>query len=250
MAKEKRLADILTNLGFSDHAARVYLAALELGEATVQEIALRSKVPRTSIYYLLDELIQASALVMTQRGKRTYYVAAPPRTVLARARERLSDFEDSIEELEGRMHAVYPKPRVYFLYGPQGFKRVWDMIFESGEKEFSIVTEGAPFLDFVKEKYILDEIIKKKKTLGIKSKQIIMDSPYARDIVAKDVRENRESRILSPRHKLPFTEIINAKFVAFLSPRWDNTLLVIENQNFALTRQSLFDAMWDMLPKP
>ena len=249
MATEKRFADILKKLGFSDHASRVYLAALELGEATVQDIAERSKVPRTSIYYLLDELVQASAIVMTKRGKKSYYVAAPPRTVLARARERLSDFEDSIEELEGRMHAVYPKPRVYFLHGPQGFKRVWDMIFESDEKEFSIITEGESFLDFVKEKYILTEIIKKKKALGVKSRQIIMDSPYARDIVVKDVRENRESRILSPRHKLPFTEIINKKFVAFLSPREDNTLLVIENQNFASTRQSLFEAMWSMLTK-
>lgn len=249
MATDKMLTDTLQNLGFSAHAARVYLAALELGEATVQALANRSKVPRTSIYYLLNELVEVSALVMTKRGKKSYYVASPPRAVLARAREKLADFEDSIEELEGKMHAVYPKPRIYFLYGPQGFKRVWDMIFESGEKEFSIITEGALFLDFVKEKYILGEIIKKKKALGIKSRQIIVDSSYAQEIIAKDAKENRESRILSPRHRLPFTEILNKKFVAFLSPRWDNTLFIIENQNFAQTRQSLFDAMWEMLPK-
>jgi len=249
MATEKHFIEILRNLGLSESASRVYLAALELGEATVKDISARANVPRTSIYYLLDELINASALVITKRGKKSYYVAAPPKSVLTRARERLFDFESSVEELEERRHAIYPKPRVYFLYGPEGFKRVWDMIFESGEKEYGIVTEGEPFLDFVKEKYIVGDIIKKKKALGIKSRQIIMDSSYARSIVSKDLKENRESRILSPRHRLPFTEIITSKFVAFVSPRTDNTLFVIESENFALTRKSLFDAMWAILPK-
>jgi sugar-specific transcriptional regulator TrmB len=247
MATNKQFTDILRNLGLSEGAARVYLAALELGEATVQDIARHSKVPRTSIYYLLDELVLASALVMTKRGKKSYYLAAPPRAVLNRAREKLSDFEDSIGALEEKMHAVFPRPRVYFLYGPQGFKRIWDMIFESSEKEFSIITEGMSFLDFVKEKYILDDIIKKKKALGVKSRQIIMDSAYAREIIAKDVRENRQSRVISPRHPLPFTEIITKKFVAFISPRWDNTLFVVENGNFAITRQSVFDTIWESL---
>jgi HTH-type transcriptional regulator, sugar sensing transcriptional regulator len=246
MAKELHFTNILKNLGFSLGAAKVYLAALELGEATVQEIAKRSKVPRTSIYYLLGELVEACALVITKRGKKSYYVAAPPRSVLSRARERLVDFEDSIDELEGRMHAVYPKPRVYFLHGPLGFKRVWDMIFELPEKEYSIITEGSSFLDFVKEKYIIDEIIRKKKSLGIRSRQLIMDSPYAREIIAKDARENRESKILSPRHRLPFTEIVTKKFVVFISPRWDNTLFVIENENFAITRNSIFESLWTM----
>jgi HTH-type transcriptional regulator, sugar sensing transcriptional regulator len=244
MATDKRYVDILKNLGFSDGAARVYIAALELGEATVQDLGKRSKVPRTTIYYLLSELIERSALVMTKRGKKSYYVAAPPKTVLARAKDGLNDFENSLEELEGRMHAVYPKPRIYFLHGPQGFKQIWDMIFDSHEKEYSIITEGASFLDFVKEKYVIDDIIKRKRALGIKSRQLIMDSPYAREIVAKDARENRESKILSPKHKLPFTEIITKRFVVFISPRWDNTLFVVENENFAVTRNSLFEAMW------
>lgn len=244
MATDKKLSDILRNLGFSELAARVYLAALELGEATVQEIGNRAKVPRTSIYYLLNELVDSCALIMTKRNKKTYYLAAPPKAVLARARERLSDFEDSLEELEARQHAVYEKPRVYFLYGPLGFKRIWDMIFDLPEKEYSIITDGASFLDFVKEKYILDDIIKRKKALGVKSRQLIMDSPYARDIVSKDGRENRQSKLLSPHYKLPFTEIITKKFVVFISPRWDNTLLVIENRNFAVTRESIFETMW------
>lgn len=246
---EKRFIETVRNLGLSDKAAKAYLAALELGEATVQDIARHAGIARTSIYYTLKELRERGALLETKRNKKIYYIAAEPREVLKLARERVWDFEDNIEELEERRHAVYKKPRVYFLYGPQGFKQVWDMIFKSPSKQFSIITEGANFLDFVKERYIIDEIITTKKALGVKSRQLIVDSAYAQKIVAKDTKENRESRLLPAGSKLPFTEIITDRFVAFISPRWDNTLFVIENENFALTRSSAFDLLWTMAKK-
>jgi len=249
-ATDKELVELISKLGLSQKAAKLYLASLELGEATVQDLARQAKVERTTAYYTLQELKEAGAIFETKRNKKVFFLPEMPRNLLRNTREKLLDFEDGLEELEERKHAIYRKPRIYFLYGASGFKHVWDMIFKSEDKEFRIITEGYSFLDFVKEKYILDEIIKNKKKLGIKSRQIITDSPYGRDIVAKDAQENRESRILPSRIKVPFTELIAADFVAFISPRWDNTLFVIENENFAETRKNLFEALWGTLPNP
>jgi hypothetical protein len=74
-----------------------------------------------------------------------------------------------------------------------------------------------------------------------------MDSEYARKIIAKDVQENRISKIVSPRYTLPFTEIITGTFVAYISPRVDNTLFIVENVNFAKTQASVFNALWDKI---
>jgi sugar-specific transcriptional regulator TrmB len=46
---------LIQNMGFSDKAAKVYLAALELGESTVQTLAKKSGLKRTTIYYVLTE---------------------------------------------------------------------------------------------------------------------------------------------------------------------------------------------------
>lgn len=241
----KEFTQLLKNLGLSDKAAKAYLATLELGEATVQQISKKAGLKRTTIYYTLDELKEKGALIETKRNKKIFYVAESPKNLLKSVREKMWETEESIEELEAMRHAVYKKPRLYFLYGPSGFKHIWDMIFACPSKEFRIITEGMNFLDFVKEKYILEEIIKNKKKLGISSRQIIVDSPYAREIVKKDPQENRQSKIISARHKLPFTELISSDFVAFISPRWDNTLFVVENESFAKTRRELFEAMWE-----
>lgn len=245
--KKKADVALIRNLGLSDKAAALYLACLELGEATIQQLSGVAEVKRTSVYYVINELIEAGALFETKRNKKVFYIPETPRNLLKAARNRLLDVEDAIDELEEKRHAIFKKPRVYFLYGPQGFKHVWDMIFASPSKEFRIITEGVNFLDFVKEKYILEDIIKKKRELGIKSKQLIVDSPYARSIVKKDLAENRQSKIVSDRHPLPFTEVISEDFVAFISPRWDNTLFVIENREFAKTRRSMFEITWEKL---
>ena len=171
------------NTGLSEKAAEAYLAALELGEATVQDIAERAGLPRTTLYYVLDELLAAGALLKTRRGTKLYYLPEEPRILLKRARERLTLFEDALGLLEERKHAVYERPRVFFLYGPSGFKRAWELLFANAEGEYFITTPGDSFLDFVSEKYIIDEIIRDKRQRGLRS-------PLNRSTIAAKVRTN------------------------------------------------------------
>lgn len=114
------------------------------------------------------------------------------------ARGRLGDFEESLPEFEEMRDKAFSRPRTYFLSGVEGFKKVWDAIFTSKSKEYCIITQGENFLDYVKEKYILNEII--------------ADS-----------------------------------LVAFISSRYENTILLIENESFARSRRSLFDIVWNVV---
>lgn len=241
------LIEIIKNLGLSTKAAKVYLSALELGEASVQQLAEKSGLKRTTLYYLLEELIESGVIIYTKTGKKVYYVAEQPATLLKIAREKIYSFENSIGILEDKIGQINRKPRVYFLYGTAGFKQVWDMILDTKEKEYRIVTEGEHFLDYVREKYIVDEIVAKKKELGVSSKQLITSSPYAKEVIAKDVRENRVSKLLPSSCKLPFTEIITESMVAFISPRFNNMIFIVENESFSKTRRSIFDALWESI---
>lgn len=242
------VATLAKNIGLSAKAAKVYIAALKLGEASVQGLARRARVKRTTVYSLLDELTGLGALLRTKRGKKFYYLAEEPRMLLKRAREQLAEFEEGLPEIEECKHAVGRRPRVFFLYGPAGFKQAWDIILSSSEEEFLITTPAESFLNFVGEKYILDDIIKTKRKLGLHSRQLITDSPYARKLVAKDFAEGRTSKFLPSRYPLPFTEIVSSEFVVLLAPRQDNFIMVIESESFAKTRRNLFEILWDALP--
>ncbi len=242
------LIEITKNLGLSTKAAKIYLAALELGEASVQQLAKKAKIKRTTLYHIIEELVESGVLVVAKTGKKTYYVAQLPAVLLQNAKEKISNFEESLPFLEDRAAHMHAKPQVYFLYGSAGFKQAWEMILSTKEKEYRIITEGENFLDYVKEKYIIGEIIAKKKKLGILSRQLIVSSPYAKKIVAKDPQENRVSKILPPMYKLPFTEIITESMAAFISPRFNNMIFIVENEYFSKTRKSLFEALWNSIP--
>jgi sugar-specific transcriptional regulator TrmB len=242
-----KVIEQIQQLGFTEAEAKIYLATLELGEATVVQIANQSKLKRTSVYYMLEGLKKRGVLIQSKRAKKIYYIAIAPKELLKRTRESIFEFENSLEEIEAHQHKVAAKPRVSFLYGPQGFKHIWEMIFNSQSGEYKIITDGSIFLDFVKEGYILDAIISKKKQLRVQSQQLITDSPYARKIIAKDRTENRQSKLLPARYKIPFTEIISDDFVAFVSPRWQNVLYVTENKDFADTRRAIFDIVWQSI---
>ncbi len=242
------LSTIIKGAGLSEKGAKVYLAALELGEASVQDLSRASRLKRTSLYYVIEELLAQNALYTAESHGKTHYLPCQPRELLRSLRERVENFEDRLEEIESRHNASFHKPNIYFLYGPAGFKKAWDTLFDSGDKEFSIITNGESFTEFANEKYIVETIIAKKKKLGIKSRQIISDSTYAKKILAKDGAEGRQSRIMPFGSNLPFTEIIGSKMVIMISPRFYNTIFIVENDAFAETRQKIFDALWRSLP--
>lgn len=62
---------ILENLGFSDNEAKVYLAALETGLSSAQDIADKAKLKRTTTYSVLDVLVRKGFILKTQKKAKT-----------------------------------------------------------------------------------------------------------------------------------------------------------------------------------
>lgn len=140
------------------------------------------------------------------------------------------------------------RPKVFFFSGDEGFKKIWEKIFSSGIKEYCIITDPREMLGFVKKGYITEKIIKAKIKAGLKSRQIIGFSEYAKEIVAKDASENRISKILPHIYRIPVTKIIFGTSVAFIGPLSEDTMMIVESEAFAKTEQSAFEALWSFLP--
>src|SRR3989344_9528175 len=89
----------LKMLGFSSSEIQVYLAALELGEATMQDLARKSGVKRTSIYNFIEKLKNDGFISMTRRKKRILYSAVHPKHVVEIQKQRLGQLEQTLPEL-------------------------------------------------------------------------------------------------------------------------------------------------------
>lgn len=71
----------LKNLDLSEKEAVVYLASLELGSSTIQEIAKKSQISRSTAYEVIESLIKKGLMSSLTKGKKKYFSAAAPETL-------------------------------------------------------------------------------------------------------------------------------------------------------------------------
>lgn len=245
MNKKPQLIEALSAYGLNKKQAGLYLACLELGLSTVQTLADRSGLKRTSVYSLLEEMEKLGVINIVKQRKKTFLAARPPEALLADFNDRREKIIQSLPDFqEIKRGAATSNPKLIFYRGREGFKDFWRDLLRSGVKEWLISTSGKEFLSFVSESYIINWIIKEKKKLNIKSRQLITDSRYAREMIKKDKQENRESRIVDSRFPLPAIEIIFGDKVAIISSNFENLLIVIESKEVAQTHRSYFEIIW------
>ncbi|HEY4507970.1 MAG TPA: helix-turn-helix domain-containing protein [Candidatus Paceibacterota bacterium] len=246
MEKKKELVADLHALGMGETAAKLYLALVEVGEATLSGAAKRAGLPRTTADYAVRELRNLGAVVEVTHGRHKMLKATPPTTLLDEARSLVS----SIAERDGVAAAPkspFREATVEVLHGPAGFREAWRRLFASGVKEYAILTDAREFLGYMREHDILEEIVAEKVKRGLRSRQITVDSDYARGVVKKDASENRETRLLPSWAPIPCTEIMCEKLAAFILPRREGLVFLIEHAEFGKARLASFDALWGEL---
>jgi len=241
---DKKWQHLLINLGFSEKEARIYLAAYCLGMTTVVEIARKTSLKRTTIYPIIESLKKKGLLFQSKRGKKSYLVAGDPELLLNTLEKNKNQISQMIPKLRKERVFSELKPKVTFYTGRVGFKRVREEIFASKEKEFLIITQAKDFSAFISEKSVGESIIQKKLKLGIKSRQIITDSIYARKIVTEDVQENRISKIAPVNFPFVATEIIFGDKLAVISTKFEDLIMIIESSELARTHRSYFELIW------
>lgn len=122
------LAAKVQSLGLSDKEAKVYVAALFLGPASVQKIAEQAEVNRATAYVILDQLGELGLVSQSTEGKKTVFVAEGPETLrrlfdrqIEAVEERRRDLQDLLPELQQTQRSsTGDAPIVRFYRGGEG----------------------------------------------------------------------------------------------------------------------------------
>ena len=117
----------LQEVGLQEKEAKVYLAALELGQSTVQKIAQKADIKRPTTYFIIEGLMKRRVMSSFYQGKRQYFVAENPERLL----EMLEKDRQEIARREERFKTLLPqlssvnnrhkdKPVVKYYEGKEG----------------------------------------------------------------------------------------------------------------------------------
>lgn len=128
------LEQYLQNIGLDDKEAKLYLAGLQLGPASIQDLAKSSNIKRTTIYELMEALISKNLFTVTQTGKRKLFSAQGPDNLLLFLKQRENILEQIMPDLEALKNTTTKRPAIRIYDGIAGVKQVYlDMIKKPGE---------------------------------------------------------------------------------------------------------------------
>lgn len=136
------IAKELVSFGFSDKEAAVYLAALQLGLSSVQDISEKARINRATTYLIIDGLIKRGLVSSFIKDGHKKFAAESPDKLLSLIRLQKKELEEKERELTAvlpKLLAIHNidgnKPQIRYLEGLEGVASVMKF-FEETEGEF------------------------------------------------------------------------------------------------------------------
>lgn len=239
---------VLTSLGLSGAEAAVYLAALELGESHMQDLARKSGIKRTSIYNFIDELKDRGLIVELKKKRRSVYSAVHPQKLLEIEQTKISELERAMPELLAIQNSSKTKPRVTFYNGIDGIKTVYADMLREGKEILAL--EDLEHMRATLPRSFYEHFPAERARRNIHFRSIVRDSPEARRVTEKNVSLLRQSKLLATADWR--TEInIYGDTVALMSFRANMPFCVLINdRDIAETLRTAWNELWDNLNIP
>ncbi len=235
---------LLRDIGLLPSEIKVYLAALELGPSSIQNIAKKAKISRTATYEAVELLQKRGLIAASSVGKKSLYSAEDPERITAylkseqhRLQTLLTDVTRSVEGLRLLAGGIRPTVRVY--EGEEALRAYFDHVAQVKPKEFSEISN-------------LDDVYKFLDNTTIQ---------FARQSYTwADMKRNRllhRGKLRNPRKGVQFRELpekwgefhgniaIYDRYVTFVTFVGKLVVVIIESESLTTTMQLLFDIAWE-----
>ena len=238
----------IEKLGLSDKEAMVYMTSLELGEASITDIARKSGLKRTTAHLAVGELVMLGLLSETVKGKRRVIAPVHPRRLLELARLRANQIEDNLSELVALYNMPKDKPKIQVFEGPEGMKALYHELYQSlNNKEEALWFTRIDAINLFPE-VIAEHMNLLRRLRNPKMRELNYDNPAGRkwiEDIAPHLGKNHLIRLLPADIEFGFCDnlIFQNKLVIF-SLKKDLFVTMIESEEIVKTYRALFEAAW------
>lgn len=239
------------NLGLSEKEARVYLALLELGNASAFNISLKSTLKRPTTYVILEQLMQKGFVLKLPRSRKHSFQAIPPERCFSLASERLNFTADLLPELKALQKGTEEKTSISYFKGIDGFKEAYDRILKNKQEITSVAF-------YAHQQNVSPEL---KKFWDELEKQFVRQKISRKVIIPHDISiTNYLDQVATENNNISLKALLADKFNSDVSIEvYDNMTILashkymqaslIQDANVARTMTQIFNIVWDLVEK-
>ena len=242
---ENNLIKNLETTGLSQKESSVYLALLEIGQASIASLSLKTVIKRPTCYLIIDELVQKGLVTSVPVGRKTLYIAEHPTKIVKRAERSLSVAKNIVSGLQEIMTKKSDRPKLRVFNGKSGVQSIYEDILTVG-KDLYYIASVKDLVAAVGEEY-LDSFISRRISKGMKSFSIRMESTeIVRDNYGDQPENLRTVRYAPESFDTPYSIFIFGDNVAFISREIDSFGFLVESRDLSKTIKSMFDSIWSI----
>lgn len=237
------LENILNHLGFAKNEVAIYLAALELCNASAQDIAKEADLPRTTAYFVLNKLVRRGIVGKTLTHGKTRFIAEPPQRLQTIIRDLDKELTKTMPELEARFNKSNIKPKIIFFEGKMAIQKVLDDTLQSRPKE---ILEWNTDEFFKHDTYSIDRLyIDKRVKLGIHARRIAGEGSGWQTKHRRYDKAELSQTVIVPKDMFwPNIEVnIYNNKVAFIN-YVEKMSLIIESEPIAQAMRQAYELSW------
>lgn len=254
-----KLAADLRRVGLQEKTAQVYAALFELGGAYPSKISEYTKLNRSTVYKILEDLAIKGLVNEVEKGKKLFYQLEKPEKIMQFARDQIRLAEEREEkaakilpELEGLYSLTAHRPKVKFYEGLSGVLEVYaDHVNVSAPYEMLAWSNASGFIDFAPLKF-RNEYMKKKEKTGITTRGIVPDTAtdknYNKTVNAHIAEKYWPEMRFVPAGKFPYNGEITIygknkiSLINFKKPTYIG--VIIEDQDIHDMMVMIFELAW------
>jgi len=235
----------LVELGFHETEAKFYLAALELGQASVRDVARKAGISRTNAYDVFSRLLEQGLVVQVggSSSRMMLIAAESPEQLLELLERRRRKLDAVLPELKSLHNRSLTKPRICFYQGLEGIKLVLNDTLTAHDKNLLGILSMRDLYEVLGREW-MDALVRRRIEAGVFLR--VIRSPM-KDIPRRwpDTPEDlREVRFAPGDFVFAMTSYIYDNKVALISSRRENFAMTVESKEFALSQRHLFEVLW------
>ena len=135
------LLNELQKIGLSENEAKIYIAALELGSASLQELTNKTGIKRTTVNYVVNEILLKNKVLKTELvGKRKVYIPTSPEGLYNILDKKITEIDyqknklkNIIPDLQAYFYSFENRPRIRYFDGPETLNDMTKVIISYGK---------------------------------------------------------------------------------------------------------------------
>ncbi len=231
----------LIKIGLPSDQASIYLTLLENGPQFLQEISKSAKIKRTTLYAIIDKMMDKKLVGIEIKQKRKRYFAVDPETFLSQMQEQRFFLQALMPQLKILFEKQGAGSRIQVYDTTNGLKKILEEIILLNPKKEELLTIEGDLGQAVKIGFdFWKELLAKKKKLGIPSRTIIPSGEKDGFVIRDHKIKLRTSGFLQDFNVMLY--IYSNKSVIIIPS--DTLCVVIENKKVKNALAALFEIIW------